>query len=195
MNKKFAEKVLENDRGVLDYLISMRDLSSLMVDLAYSSLLTDDKALAEDVESLYESVRRLEREVNLKTILSRVPPADAEGMVAVLEVAKNTEDIANSARHIAAMVRKGVKKHSLLREVVSQGRAAIVKVEVKPESASVGKPFQALDVVSATGMHLIAIKKKEWKYLLSADEVVNAGDVLLFKGPQENKKKLEKLFG
>lgn len=186
---------VDNERGVLDYLIDMRDLTELIVDLAYSSVLLDNKELAKDVIELGKKIDQLRYEIQVKTILSRLPPEEAEGMVAVLNLAEETERISDSARNIAGIVIKGMKKHPLLKEALTKGETGIYKEEVKEGAAIIGKKVSELNIIEATGMKLIAIKKKDgWHYMPTEAQEIEKGDVLLITGPSENKKLLEKFF-
>ena len=195
MTEKEVKKAMSDDRGVLEYLIDMRDLSELIVDLAYSSVLLDDKELAKDVLELEKKISKLNTEVQLKTILSRLPPEEAEGMVAVLQLAENTERISNSARLIAEIVLKGMKKHPLVKEALMSGETGIYKSGVKKDAALIGKRIEELNLIEAAGMQLLAIKKKDgWHYMPTEAQQIEEGDLLLITGPRENKKILDKLL-
>lgn len=195
MTVKDVKKVMSDDRGVLDYLIDMRDLTALIVDLSYSAVLLDDKDLAKDVIELERKINHLKMEVQLKTILSRLPPEEAEGMVAVLQLAENTEQISNRARANAEMVLKGMKKHPLIKEALTSGDTGIYKEAVKPDAALVGKRLEELNLIEAAGMQLLAIKKKDgWHYMPTEANRIEGGDILLMTGPSENKKLLDKLL-
>jgi uncharacterized protein with PhoU and TrkA domain len=194
MSVKDVKKLVDEDKGVLDYLVEMRELSELIVDLAYSSVLLDDKELAQDVVELERRIDRLRAEVQLKTILSRLPPEEAEGMVAVLQMADYTEKISNYARNMTDIVLKGVKKHPLLKEALTAGDAGIHKVEVKKGCPLLAKKAEESNIVEATGMKLLAVKKKnEWHYM-PHQEFIEEGDILLVTGSKEEKKTLEKLL-
>ena len=189
------ETKIPEEKGVLDYLIEMRDLTELIVDLAYSAVLLDDKELAKDVREIEKKINRLKYEIQLKTILSRLPPKEAEGMIAVLNLAEHTERISDNARAIAEIVMKGMKRHPLLKEALTQGETGIYKEEVKKGAPIIGRKIGELNLIEATGMRLIAIKKKDgWHYLPTEEQSIEEGDILLITGPSENKKLLEKLL-
>lgn len=195
MTKRDIKKAMSDNRGVLDYLIEMRDLTELIVDLAYSSVLLDDKGLAKDVLEIEKEINTLKTEVRLKTILSRLPPEEAEGMVAVLKLADHTESISNSARGIAEIVMGGMKKHPLIKEALERGETGIYKEEIRKGAALVGKRIEELNIIEATGMQLLAIKKKDgWHYMPTEAQKIQCGDVLLITGPKENKDTLDKLI-
>lgn len=195
MTEKSVKKILADERGVLDYLIDMRDLSELIVDLAYSSVLLDDKELAKDVLELEKKINKLNAEIQLKTIMSRLPPEEAEGMLAVLQLAENTERISNSAKSIAEIVIKGMKKHPLIKEALMSGETGIYKAEIKREAAIIGRKIEELNLIEAAGMQLLAIKKKDgWHYMPTEAQQIEEGDILLITGPSENKKILDKLI-
>ncbi|MCD4740751.1 hypothetical protein K8R43_06245 [archaeon] len=195
MTVRDVKKVMGDERGVLDYLIDMRDLSALVVDLAYSAVLLDDKELAKDVIELENRIDQLKTEVQLKTILSRLPPEEAEGMLAVLRLAENTEQISDRARAIAEIVLHGMKKHPIIKEALMSGETGIYKEQVNPNAALVGKRLEELNLIEAAGMQLLAIKKKDgWHYMPTDAQKIEGGDSLLITGPRDNKKLLDKLL-
>ena len=51
-----AEEAIQKRRNVKDILVEMKDTSELMIDLAYSALLTNSQDIADEVEDL-EDVR------------------------------------------------------------------------------------------------------------------------------------------
>lgn len=194
MNHNQLKKIERTDKGILDYLAEMKKISELSVDLAYSALLLDDKELAEDVVRLEKKMNKLKYELEAKTVMARLPPKEAEGMVAVLEVANSTEKISNAAREIATLVIKGVKKHPILKKALPSEETETHKIKIKKESLIIGKTLGEIDINELTGMRLMAIKKKnEWHYMPSTATTIKANDILLLTGPIKNKKLLEKI--
>lgn len=94
-------------KSVKDILIEMKNLSELMVDLAYSALLFNSRDAAEEVIKLENKVDRLNYEIKKESLLAARSVEDAEKLTALLEVGEAAENIANSAKDIADLVLRG----------------------------------------------------------------------------------------
>ncbi len=194
MDHDQLKKIDRTDKGILDYLTEMKRISELSVDLAYSALLLDDKGLAEDVINLEKTMNKLKYELEAKTVMIRLPPSEAEGMVAVLEVANSTEKISNAAREIASLVTKGVKRHPIIKKALPREETEPYKITVKKGSPIIGKRLGELDIGELTGMQLLALKKKSgWLHMPEPSTVIETNDILLLSGLTKNKKLLEKI--
>ncbi len=68
----------------------MKNLSELMIDLAYSSALYNDKDLAEDVIALEGRVDTLAYLLDMEIMVASRDPKDAEAMVGISIVASAT---------------------------------------------------------------------------------------------------------
>src|SRR2546428_12062670 len=88
-------------RNVKELLVESKDVSELMVDLAYAAVFFNDEALADEVDKLGERLegylRRL-REISMLAARSR---EDAEAMGGVLHVAAAIQKIGEAASDIA----------------------------------------------------------------------------------------------
>ena len=68
---------------VRELLLEMKNLSELMIDLAYSSALYNDKDLAEDVLALESRVDTLAYLLEMEIMVASRNPKEAEAMVGI----------------------------------------------------------------------------------------------------------------
>ena len=90
-------------------LIEMKDISELMVDLAYSAILFQSKEIAHEVVNLEEGMNQLVYQARIQSILGSRRVEEAESMSGLLQVAESAEKISNSASEIAKIIIKDVK--------------------------------------------------------------------------------------
>src|SRR6266487_2603931 len=94
----------DQPRNVKELLVESKDVSELMVDLAYAAVFFNDDALAGEVEELAQRLegylRRL-REISMLAARSR---EDAEAMGGVLHIAGAIQKIGQAASDMARVI-------------------------------------------------------------------------------------------
>ena len=99
-----SEKIEYKPVSVRDALTEMKDLSEIMIDLAYSAALFHNHDLAEEVLELEKRVDYLAYIVNMNVMLAARDAEDAESLVGISTVAFATDEISDAAADIASLV-------------------------------------------------------------------------------------------
>ena len=76
----------------------MKNLSELMVDLAYSAILFNSKAAAEEVIALENEVNAMNYELKKESLVAARSYEDAEKLTALLEIAEAAERTVGAVR-------------------------------------------------------------------------------------------------
>ena len=97
------EKIEYKPIPVSDLLVEMKNLSELMIDLAYSAALFNDKELAEDVIELESRIDTLAYLLDMEIMIAARDAKDAETLIGVSTVAAASDKISDAAADIAAM--------------------------------------------------------------------------------------------
>jgi len=169
-------------------LLELKDTSEFMVDLAYSSLLYNNVEIAEEVIFLEGKMDELCIQIQqyIENI-GREHPEEIAKFSFVLRLQMAIEDIANAAASIADVVLRGLGEHPVIQMSIQESEATIEMATVSEESILVGKTLGQLALGSHTGMYIIAIKRgSQYIYGPSRETVIEAGDVLIAKGPEES---------
>ena len=181
-------------KSVKDILIEMKNISELMVDLAYSALLFNSKDAAEEVKKLENKVNRLNFEIKKVSLLAARSVEDAEKLTALLEVGEAAETIANSAKDIADLVLKGIKPHPVFKMVIEESEEIINRVTIDKGSELANKSLGELLLATRTGMRVIAIRRNEtWIYGPDRNTMLLEEDNLIAKGNEAGYELLTKL--
>ena len=181
-------------KSVKDILIEMKNISELMVDLAYSALLFNSKDAAEEVKKLENKVNRLNFASKKLSFLAARPVQDAEKLTALLEVGEAAETIANSAKDIADLVLKGIKPHPVFKMVIEESEEIINRVTIDKGSELANKSLGELLLATRTGMRVIAIRRNEtWIYGPDRNTMLLEEDNLIAKGNEAGYELLTKL--
>ena len=177
------EKIEYKPIPVRDLLIEMKDLSELMIDLAYSAALFHSHELAEEVLELDKRVDTLAYILDMNAMLAARDAEDAEALVGVSVVAAATDKISDAAADIAIIVLREIGVHPIIREAFEKVEERLTRAEVKPNSILVGQRLGALELAARIGVDIIAIRrKKEWIINPEDDEIIEKGDVLIARG-------------
>src|ERR687887_2757355 len=176
----------DQPRNVKELLVEAKDVSELMVDLAYAAVFFNDEKLAAEVEVLElrldDYLWRL-REISM---LAARSPEDAEGMGGVLHIAGAIEKIGQAASDIARVVQANIGIPDELRPDLRHADEVVGRVKVREGAQAVGQSLRQLMLPSEIGMWLIAIRRgTEWEFDPGPDTFVSDGDVLLFQGPED----------
>ena len=168
-------------------LLELKDTSEFMIDLAYSSLIYNNKEIAEEVEELERKMDALSDEIQEAIVnLGKQQPEEMAKISVVLRMQMAIEDIANAAASIADVVLRGLGDHPVIQMSIQESDATIEKVVISENSIMNGKSLADLRLGSHCGMYVIAIKRDgRFIYAPSKDEPLRAGDLLIAKGPDD----------
>jgi uncharacterized protein with PhoU and TrkA domain len=176
----------DQPRNVKELLAEAKDVSELMVDLAYAAVFFNDEHLAEEVEVLEQRMDGYLRRLREVAMLAARSPEDAEAMAGVLHVAAAMEKIGDAASDIGRVIQAKLGIPAVLRADLRHADEIVGRVRVREGAPCVGRSLKDLLLPSETGMWLLAIRRgSEWEFDPQAETVLSEGDVLLFQGPEE----------
>ncbi len=179
-----------------EVLIEMKDISELMVDLAYSAILFESKEIALEVINLEERMNGLVYQARIQSVLGARRLEEAEAMSGMLQVVEAAERIANSASDMAKLILKDIKFPAELRRAMPAAEEIVTRLIVSQGSDLAGRTLGDLKVQSTTGMQVIAIRRgKGWIYDPDKNTRVEAGDILIARGPEAGKEILARMAG
>jgi len=163
----------------------MKDLSELMVDLAYSATMFDLLDIAEEVLRMEERITEMLKELRISTMLAARTIEDAEKLSSILQIASSAEKIANAAVDIAKIVLRRMRLPIEFKKDLMYADETVVRAKVLNSEID-GKTLGELKLKTVTGMRIIAIRRgTSWIYDPDRDTVIRAGDVLIARGPDE----------
>lgn len=169
--------------SVREALTEMKDISEIMIDLAYSSALFNSHELAEEVLELEKRVDYLAYMIDMSTMLAARDAEDAQHLTAVTTVAAATNKISDAAADIAAIVLKEIGIHPIVRKAFEQVEERLARAIVQPKSILANKKLGDLELAAKIGVDVIAIRrKKEWIIDPSDETAIIDGDVLIARG-------------
>ena len=183
----------EHFKKIVDKLVFMKDTSELMIDLAYSSLLLNSQALAEEVEALENHMDDLHTDFERLVLSSGFKPEESKDFLGLIRLGVVTEEIADAAMEIADVVLRGLEPHPILKLVIEEAEETVTRVKVSETSPLVGKKIREAQIQEETGMWVLVIRRGNWWLRPRPDTVIKAGDVLIASGYAEGEADFEAL--
>jgi len=188
------ERIKYRPVAVRDLLIEMKDISELMIDLAYSAALFNSQALAEEVLELERRVDTLAYLLDMSAMLAARSAEDAESLVGVSVIAAATDKISDAAGDIAIIVLRKIGIHPIVREAFKKVEERLTRVEAKPSSILVGKRLGQLGLAAKMGVDIIAIRRdKELIVNPKEEEMIKRGDIIVARGAPGGIEEFEKI--
>lgn len=173
--------------------VELKDTSELMMDLAYSSLLLNNRELAEEVQRLEEYMDKLHTDFELLALKSNFKKEEASEFLGLIRLGVATEKIADAAAEMAEVVLRGIEPHPVLKLTIKEAEETVTQICVTEKSSLVNKTLKEARLNEETGMWVLAIRRGEKTLRPKGDSKIEAGDVLIASGYAEGVNDLKKL--
>lgn len=171
---------------VLEILTEMKDLSELMMDLAYGALVLENDPIGHEVEELEKRMDWLKYQLRIMSSLGVRTTEEAEQVAGILQIGDASEHIANAAADLVEILDANLDMQPFLGNVLDEADDRIATVTVPDGARGVGISYGELNLEAETGVRVIAIRRgKKWIYRPNKDNKLRAGDVLLIRGQRE----------
>ena len=175
--------------SVKELLTEMKDISELIIDLAYSALLFNSKEIAEEVKFLEVRMDKLNYEIRITAMMAARTKEDAEQLAGILQIAQAAEKISNIAGDLIVLMH--IQPKDLLPRILKNADEQIFRTQVSDRSMACTKSIGTLKIESETGMRVIAIRREKcWIYNPQSNNTIQANDILIVKGTDEGFKDL-----
>lgn len=187
IGKEYTFERIENvPKTVRELLTEMKDISEIIVDLAYAALMFDSEEIAEEVNHLEGQMDTLNYEIRIKAMLASRTLEDAIQLSGLLQVAAAAEAISNAAGDIVKLLDVDIEKRPFLSFVLRDAEEKIRMLTLSEKSDMVDRTIEDLSIESETGMRIIAIKRmKRWIYDPEEETRLKSGDIFIVRGTQD----------
>ena len=178
---------------VKDLLTEMKDISELIIDLAYSAVLFDNDEIAEEVKYLEVRMDKLNYDIRIMAMMAARTKEDAEQLAGILQVAQAAEKISNTAGDIVLLLKD--KNRPTLSRILNKADEKIFRLKISSNSEACDNKIGELKIESETGMRIIAIRRNDfWIYNPQSKVVLKADDWLIARGSDEGFDDLDKFL-
>ncbi len=190
--EEFSEIEYE-PKSVKDLLTEMKDISELIIDLAYSAVLFDNDEIAEEVKYLEVRMDKLNYDIRIMAMMAARTKEDAEQLAGILQVAQAAEKISNTAGDIVLLLKD--KNRPTLSRILNKADEKIFRLKISSNSEACNKKIGELKIESETGMRIIAIRRDDfWIYNPQSDVILKEDDWIIARGSDEGFDDLDKFL-
>jgi len=183
------------EKTVEEIVLEIKDKSELMVDLAYSSIIYDNRTIAQEVYDLEDLLDKMYKALQRKTVENvRNKKLSVNDALTVLRLAEAGEQIADAAQDIADVELRDIELHPIIKMSIRESDVVFTRVKVEPNSILCGKTLGELKLGSETGMYIRAMRHgNRWRYGPDKSTRIDAEDILFARGPEDSEKHLVNL--
>ncbi|AGN02370.1 hypothetical protein L593_12135 [Salinarchaeum sp. Harcht-Bsk1] len=179
-----SEPVEYEPVSVKDVLVEMKDTSELLIDLAYSAVLHNSDAIAEEVLRLEEQMDVLEIRARMSIMMAARNPSETEVLAPVLGVVGGAEKISDAAGDVAKIVLGDMGLPDAMRAALPEAFEPLERATVTSDSPYASRTLGEIDLESETGVRVIGIRRGEdWFLNPGPNTGLAADDVALIRGP------------
>jgi uncharacterized protein with PhoU and TrkA domain len=160
----------------------MKNISELMIDLAYSSLFLQDKTIANEVLKLHEKIKLVEKDT-LKHIFKI--RESAEERIKIIDMMDYVKDIANAAFNMCDLIKKG-EFPQIIEDVLEETEERVITATINKNSVLCDKTIGEIKLRTFTRVNVISIKRGDkWIFNIDKKTLLKEGDFLVGVGTAE----------
>lgn len=165
----------------------MKDISELIVDLAYSALVFDSKEMADEVRELEIRMDKLNYQIRLAAMVASRSVQDAESLTGILQIAEAAQNISDAAGDIVDLISEGIDTRPFLPFVLRDADEKFNAVRIAPDARLVGKTVHDSNIETSTGTHIIAIKRRSggWVFDPGTRATLRGNDIAIIRGTED----------
>ncbi|MBD3189840.1 MAG: hypothetical protein GF308_04315 [Candidatus Heimdallarchaeota archaeon] len=189
-------KVTYEPISAKDALKQIRNICSILVDLAYSAVLFEDRSLAREVDELRDLVIKLNYLLTMSLQVAVRDGKDAQATLPLVVLGEASKNIANYTADLAHVLLKGFNVHHALKELSQKVARDLMRGEIAEDS--VLKGYTVHDVAAKMNFSVVifAIRREgRWNIPPDAEVELAAGDVVLARGSTQSISLLKLLVG
>jgi len=183
-------EITQFEEGLLDSLLQLKEISELMVDLAYSAMITGSGEIVDEIFEMENYVDEMAEELRDRVL--RSGEMSVEEKVAMIGLADAYEEIADAAVNIVYGLEKGLEPHPIISDVIDETLERYTTIRVAGRLA--GRRLSDLGL-SQKGIIVLAVRRgREWIITPPYSAVrLRPGDMLIVKYHSEAEEEVRRL--
>ena len=175
-------------------LVTLKDTSELMMDLAYSALLLNSNYLAEEVMKMEQRMDELHIDFQSEVLSHTDEETDPKELLGIIRMGNVTERIADAASEIAEVVLRGGEPHPILSMVIQDAEETVEHVTVSEDSPVAGKTLRDAEIADETGMWVLYIRRGN-RWMRPRPSIrLEPGDLVVASGYSEGEEDFKQLL-
>ena len=170
---------------ITEELVTLKNTSEMMMDLAYSAVLLNSMYLAEEVRLLEDQVDKLHIEFQRDVLSKTQEASNPQHLIGLIRLGSVSERIADAASEIAEVVLRGTEPHPILRMVIQDAEETVERATVSEKSRVAGLSLKEARIADQTGMWVLVIRRGSRWIRPKPSTELKVGDVVIASGYSE----------
>jgi uncharacterized protein with PhoU and TrkA domain len=175
-------------------LVTLKNTSEMMIDLAYSALLLNSSYLAQEVMNLEEKMDELHIDFQSEVLRRTDEETDPKQLLGIIRMGNVTERIADAANEIAEVVLRGGEPHPILGMVIQDAEETVEHVIVSEDSSVAGEMLRDAQIADETGMWVLYIRRNNRWMRPRPSTRLEPGDLVVASGYSEGEEDFKQLL-
>ncbi len=175
-------------------LVTLKNTSEMMIDLAYSALLLNSSYLAQEVMNLEEKMDELHIDFQSEVLRRTDEETDPKQLLGIIRMGNVTERIADAANEIAEVVLRGGEPHPILGMVIQDAEETVEHITVSEDSPVAGKMLRDAQIADETGMWVLYIRRNNRWMRPRPTTRLEPGDLVVASGYSEGEEDFKQLL-
>ena len=186
MNEIEASKQVEYEPlSIRELLRRIKNLSSLILDLAYFAYLNENKEISDLVMELEKKIDHLVYLLYINASLLARDKEDAKLSAAIIKIGSALNEFANAAADIANLIRIGITPHRYVKKAFERTEEVVDDTRVEVGSDIIGRALRDLEKLGFY-VDVIALKRNNrWIIYPNSKIKLSAGDILIVRGSKD----------
>ena len=174
------------DMTVQEILTEMKDISEVIVDLAYAALMYNSKEMGAKVNDLEDEMEELKYAMRVKALMAARTREDAKHLSGILQIASAADRISHAAGELVDLLEISPEKRPFITNLINESDEKIRMIRISSKSDMAGNTIGKLGVEANTGMKIIALKHRYgWTYDPDDDVKLRVGDDMIVRGTED----------
>ena len=179
-----------------DLLVELIDTTDMMLDLAYTALIYNNRDIAREILALEEAVDAWHLELELESLRLPIGPGEERRILGLIRLGLICELISDAAASIADLTVRGFESHEILQAAIEEAEDTVTKISISGDGALAGKTIHEAQLIEKLGLNILAIRKRGvWLYAPGEDVIMDGGDELIACGTRSSVEILESMAG
>ncbi|MEM2122435.1 MAG: TrkA C-terminal domain-containing protein [Candidatus Bathyarchaeia archaeon] len=178
-----------------DLLVEVIDTTDMMLDLAYTALIYNNRDIAREVLALEEAVDTWHLELELESLRLPTEPGEERKILGLIRLGLICELISDAAASIADLTIRGFEPHEILQTAIEEAEDTVTMVSING-GVLAGKTIRESHLLERLGLNILAIRKNGvWLYAPGEDVKMEEGDELIACGTRSSIEIFESMAG
>ena len=179
-----------------DLLVELIDTTDMMLDLAYTALIYNNRDIAREVLALEETVDTWHLELELESLRLCTGPGEERKVLGLIRLGLICEILSDAAASIADLTVRGLEAHEILQTAIEEAEDTVTMVRITGGGTLAGKTIREAQLLERLGLEILAIRKKGvWLYAPGEDVRMEVGDELIACGTRDSIAIFESMAG